>query len=608
MANPESRRALKRLLRFSWGTIWVIGAPTLLLTALITYYIYGALISPLRLAENRVPLEDIYWTITQYQVSLASFEKQAVRYTARIDPNREALGRSHEQLESKFEELATQSRQSDVISASVPTYFDALSLINWHMQRIALDMAAIPGDPNAQGRLLEQFDRMTWVVTGLANDVRVAESQQRNAAVADFYDKRQKLFIGALLIWTIFLAAIGLLLLNGRRARALIRQQTASLVREHEATKALQDAIMAKNTFLAMVSHELRTPLQSILSSIDLLALKNPCQKFDAVMKRLIGAAEQLEAQMKDLTDFARLDAGKLTLREVTFNLEELLINIVEGYRPLAEKKGLTLTHFIGPGLTAVRSDRCRFEQIANNLIVNAIKYTDSGIIKVSLRRTAGAADEVSLTVEDTGPGIPAEDLPTLFEPFTQVARARRHDGAGMGLSIVKRLVTLFNGTVQVHSNIGEGSRFDVLLPMAAVPGESEIRGPEKQTGTIPNHILVVDDNDDIRASFREMLEQLGYRCDVSANGRDALKLARLNRYQAILLDIQMPDMDGFEVAAAIQSMDEIHRPHAIIGISAYLPQFTTVEQRTIFSGYLVKPVRINELRQTLEHLLSEAV
>jgi len=254
-----------------------------------------------------------------------------------------------------------------------------------------------------------------------------------------------------------------------------------------------------------------------------------------------------------------------------------------------------------------VISDAHRIQQIVNNLISNAIKYTDHGHVHVRVRCIDKSNPELMILVTDTGIGIRAECLPNLFNPFMQIdqGNTRRHEGAGMGLAIVKRLVELFRGEINVNSELNYGTRFEVRIPVKPVITKTQDDNHVDVSNQSADKILIVDDHVDIRNSFTEILEQMGYCGDAVESGKGALEKIERTKYAAVLLDIQMPEMDGFAVAAAIRRKPGPNQQIPIIAISAYPMDFGGVQHSQSFHDYLLKPVRSDALSAVLKKLIS---
>ncbi|NHZ99072.1 hybrid sensor histidine kinase/response regulator [Massilia sp. CCM 8734] len=599
-----------RLIRENWSKFAAFSAVAAVATTGMAYYSHGLLVSPAQLDATTGPNEGYYWTVAQYQIQFERLDNQIVRYATGMDRNVEALKLRHHVLQSKFHVLSSQSMLTDFFVQGVPVYRESVGKLGTFMDHVDKDLEGLSKQPELVGRLVGRFDEMRETVNELSNAVRFAEMRHREATLEDFTAKRSKLFAFVMVLWGMFIVGIGLYMLNYFRAKYLISQNEASILAERKAEAALADAIFTKNTILGTISHELKTPLQTIISSIDLMVQRMVSTRDLEVVERLTSAAARLEAQMEDLTDYARLGAGRLDLRRVVFDPGELLERVVDEFKGQAVNGGLDLVLRRKKTVLQVASDARRFEQIATNLITNAIKYTPTGRIQVSLDLVTRNGNELHLVVEDTGPGISPDKIPFLFEPFTQLdqSRTRKYDGAGMGLAIVQRLVDLFGGKIDVHSIIGRGTRFEVVLPVEVISGG--VPGPEIPRMNIPGHhrILLVDDNAEVRVSVKDVLTELAYVCDVADSGKVALQKLATHSYDAILLDISMPGMDGFEVAAAVRATSGKNQHIPIVALSAYSPDVAHPEQRVPFSAHLAKPVRMGTLRNIMDDVLGRGI
>jgi signal transduction histidine kinase/CheY-like chemotaxis protein len=599
-----------RLIRENWSKFAAFAATAAVLTAAMAYYSYGLLVSPAQLVATTGPNEGYYWTVAQYQIHFERLDNQVVRYASGMDRNVEALKLRQQVLQSKFHVLSSESHLTDFFVKGVPLYKESVGKLAAFMALVDQDLEVLQKQPELVGRLVGRFDEMRDTVNELSNAVRFKEMRHREATLADFTDKRSKLFAFVMVLWGMFVVGIGLYMLIYFRAKHLTAQNESSILAEKKAEAALADAIFTKNTILGTISHELKTPLQTIISSIDLLVKRMENERDRAVVDRLTSAAARLEAQMEDLTDYARLGAGKLELRRMVFDPGELLERVVDEFKAQAANSGLDLVLRRKRRVVQVASDARRFEQIATNLITNAIKYTPNGRIQVTMDLVSADGDKLNLIVEDTGPGISPEKLPALFEPFTQLdqSRTRKYDGAGMGLAIVRRLVDLFGGTIQVQSTVGRGTRFEVVMPVEMISGEHT--GSENSRMDFPEHlrVLLVDDNAEVRVSVKEVLTEIGYVCDAAESGKVALQRLATHSYDAILLDISMPGMDGFEVAAAVRATPGVNQNIPIVALSAYSPEVATPEQREPFSAHVAKPVRMGTLRNIMDGVLGKGM
>ncbi len=360
-------------------------------------------------------------------------------------------------------------------------------------------------------------------------------------------------------------------------------------------------ATAAKNGFIAMVSHELKTPLQSVVSCIDLLSSSGSDQeKNSKIFDRLRIAAHDLETQIQDLTDHARLELGKLPVKSITFDIAKVVLEVCSQFKVLAEKKHLTFAVDSPVSPTLVQSDPVRIKQILNNLIDNAIKYTETGGITVRVSADM-SENRLAIKVIDTGIGIAEQQRTNIFEPFTQVDSGvrRRYDGIGMGLTIVRDLVQLLGGSISVTSQIGIGSTFCAMVPCRVSEPVSYMT--ESGNEDEPN-ILIIDDNVDLLELLKEIASSLGYTVDAFSSGQSAIKAIGKKNYRAILLDVNMPEMSGLDVAARIRSIG-VYRKTPIIWISATDPKVGKDKNEALFTHFLAKPIRAANLRDVLESI-----
>jgi signal transduction histidine kinase/ActR/RegA family two-component response regulator len=428
---------------------------------------------------------------------------------------------------------------------------------------------------------------------------------ERESIVRDFEAKRRYLIYGGILLALLSAAATTLLLLNGYRRTRLIEQQRAALEAEHQATRAAREASVAKDTFLGMISHELRTPLHAIVSSVELLGLNLREDADRRIIQRLETGARHLEAQMRDLTDYARIGAGKLELRLTVFDPLELLDSIVDANTPAATAKGLELRgEFLGRR-GPIETDQHRLRQIVTNLVTNAIKYTDAGSIDVRFERSDARLD---ISVIDTGPGIAREQMPFIFQEFTQLdsSSTRRFDGAGMGLAVVRGLVDLLGGRIEVSSEVGQGAAFRVSLPAVSVESLPERR--EQPAVTEPfrkSRVLVIDDHESIRESLSEMLTHLGYSVIAMGEVDSALAWLGSNEADVILADLHMPGKDGYSFAQEYRARLAPGASVPIIAVSAYAPELVDPGAAILFFDYLLKPVRYEVLKGAVARAVS---
>jgi CheY-like chemotaxis protein/anti-sigma regulatory factor (Ser/Thr protein kinase) len=311
---------------------------------------------------------------------------------------------------------------------------------------------------------------------------------------------------------------------------------------------------------------------------------------------------------MKDLTDYARLGAGKLELRNEHFDPRELLTSIVDEHEPFARAKGLVFEGSASGRVGLVDSDPHRIRQIVNNLVTNGIRYTERGTVTLHFDQRD---DALAIVVTDTGAGVPDKQIPLIFKEFTQLdaSRTRRFEGAGMGLAIVQGLVDLFGGTIDVDSEVGKGTRFTVTIPVrpvAAPAGASAVPHAAQSEGR--PKVLIVDDNQLIRESLCEMLEHMGCDAAAVANADDAHAWLAARQCDLVLLDLHMPDKDGYAFMTEYVERSEglgqaVRTP--VIAVSAYAPESGARTEADPFFDSLTKPVHYEVLRDAVQRALA---
>jgi signal transduction histidine kinase len=334
---------------------------------------------------------------------------------------------------------------------------------------------------------------------------------------------------------------------------------------------ALERADRAKEELLAMLAHELRNPLGTISSALQVLRMKG---EGDDTAKRAIDAAERqvLHQAMliDDLLEASRVTRGQVELQCEELDLPELVRETVEGYRAAFDAEGIALDLDIPTEPLRIRGDRLRLSQSLSNLLDNAAKFTPrGGRIDVRVVRAASSR-RAEIRVRDSGAGIPADELPYVFEVFTQGDHSldRAQGGLGMGLAVTKGLVDLHGGEVQARSEgTGKGSEFTILLPLAAAQDDLQ---PGAEAGHPDSRkILVVEDNPDAGAMLRDFLELSGHEVELAASGADGLQAARAFHPEVVLCDLGLPGMNGYEVASALRK-DPSTSSARLIAVTGY--------------------------------------
>jgi PAS domain S-box-containing protein len=364
----------------------------------------------------------------------------------------------------------------------------------------------------------------------------------------------------------------------------------------------------AKEQFLANISHEIRTPINGIAGMADLLGENSNTEERETYLNAIKHSAENLKLIINDILDLAAIESGKLRFEKIPFNLTDLVPSLVGTFAYQAKDKKIKLDYNIEQNLNRILlGDPVRLNQILVNLISNAVKFTHSGDIKVqcSVEREQKTLCWVRIEVTDTGIGIPTEKLNTIFESFSQADASvtRKYGGSGLGLTIVKQLVELQNGKITVRSEENSGSTFIVLIPYTI--GKASNLSPVNFVGkksldeSLTRHlqVLLVEDNDINRLYAKSILNKWRCEVDIAENGLVAIEKVKNNNYDIVLMDVQMPVMDGYEATRAIRILDGDRKEIPILALTANATKSDV--QKCLASGmndYLPKPFTPDDL------------
>ncbi|GCL63547.1 ATP-binding protein [Pseudaquabacterium pictum] len=401
---------------------------------------------------------------------------------------------------------------------------------------------------------------------------------------------------------------------------AVYRDITAS-ERELSRAKAQAEAANeAKSRFLATMSHEMRTPLNGVLGMIHLLLNSplNPRQRQHALLIRSSG--QSLLAVLNDILDLSKIEAGRMDLELQAFQLGETVRDVVTLLSERAEARGLTLQLLLPPDLpTWLVGDASRLRQVLFNLVGNALKFTETGGVTVALAHQPRPHGEVALTlqVRDTGIGIAPDVLDRLFTRFTQAdsSTARRYGGTGLGLAICREIVDLMGGRISVESAVGQGSCFTValVLPLApagtdtaARPGQGADADSADGSPLPPLRLLAAEDNGVNQILIKALAEGWGHHCDVVGNGIEALAQVQAADYDAVLMDIQMPEMDGEAATRAIRALPGLLGRIPVVAMTAnVMPEQRSSYLAAGMDAVVSKPVDAQALQAALRQVVT---
>jgi len=403
-------------------------------------------------------------------------------------------------------------------------------------------------------------------------------------------------------------------------ATTLIIASTISLIKQeyqkekyhhHQKKERLILANQSRSNFLATISHEIRTPLNGVLGMVSLLENTQPSPEQKEYAKTIKNSSKSLLKIVRKILDYSHIESGKITLQKERFSLKQCIEDAMNINSPKAIEKDLQLSFSIEQYCPEfLVGDEGKLQQILINLIGNAIKFTEIGSIQLDIQQVARTKQTLTLRfcLTDTGAGIPHSKIDTLFKPFAQIEHSSNNPttGTGLGLAISKRLVELMQGRIWVESELDKGSIFYFTATFDLVNQPTKINIPIKEPLINPNlslelpfSILLVEDDKINRMVLHRLLEKMGYNPDTAVNGQEALDKLQQTTYDVILMDIQMPIMDGLETTKKIRQTLE-HQPIIIAITANAMTQDKILCEKAGMDDFLAKPINFHSLEQTL--------
>jgi signal transduction histidine kinase/ActR/RegA family two-component response regulator len=378
-----------------------------------------------------------------------------------------------------------------------------------------------------------------------------------------------------------------------------------------EARRKAEAATAAKSAFVAMVSHELRTPISGILAGAAELERTAGDAAGRANANLILDSGRMMRSLLDDLLDLAKMEAGRMSVEQVAFDLRRALLDGVRFWRPAVRSRGLRLT-IAGARAVPLRAlgDPLRLRQILNNLMSNALKFTDAGGIQLRVEVQPGDGEAFGLVIEvvDTGPGMDAAQLSRLFQAFEQLTpgAARTHGGTGLGLNISRELARLMGGDLTAHSAPGQGATFRLALPLVRAPAAATDAAVPRLTFTGPLKVLIADDHAVNRQAFQLILQSMDAQVATAEDGQAALNALSESPFDLVLMDLNMPILGGMEATRRLRAAKGPNARTPVIALTASTsPTEVNACLAAGMDAFLMKPVETAELLAVIEETLA---
>ena len=463
-------------------------------------------------------------------------------------------------------------------------------------------------------RLSEQADGLAARNAELNRQLQGLIRQIENKVQADLQNREVEITamrklsfmqIGGLMGFILFLLVVSYIIiyLDGKRIKRYKRETEDLILQLKESVRQNEELIDSRKKAMHTITHELRTPLAAIHGYAELIQKNNAETRIDRYSDHIHLSSQRMLAMLNSLLDFFRLDNGKERLVSIPFRLEDIAHTLKVEFQNIAENKNLCLVIENNADIV-LTGDKNRILQIGNNLLSNAIKFTENGGVSMTTDYNNGV---LTLVVEDTGTGMTKEEQQRIFTAFERLPNATAQDGFGLGLSVVKRIVDMLKGTIEVQSEKGKGSRFTVRLPMPVADTilEEKIQGMTDRHILKPCSVLVLDDNEMLLSMIKEMYVHAGVCCDTFDNVDDMTEAMRKRNYDLLVTDMKMPEMNGYEVLELLRSSN-IGNARDIPVIVATASGSCDAEEliKRGFAECLFKPFTLEELIAATENAL----
>ncbi|ELQ9311754.1 response regulator [Serratia marcescens] len=527
------------------------------------------------------PQENYAWAIAKFTIRLAGFNAKVERQLRLGNNDKEELQTELDLLFSSSNVLLHKSVSTRYLYEEAG-YANTVEQINANLENIDTELNKPTPDYSIILKSIELIGQENKDLVVISDH---AEVRQRNIIQQDYIDKANSMKFPIATLYFLFLL---MLFISYRQVKSINNQLESE-----------KKSFNNKNAFLGVLGHELRTSLQAIISSVEVIIQKKDSIAFNH-FERLENAAMKMERQMKDLAEFAKVDNGNVEIKKSSFNLRKIVHDTVEQSISILNKQNVSVSIDNIPD-TYIKSDPSRVMQIIENIVTNAIKYTDNGLVQVN----ANIQDKSTLVlkIKDTGQGIPKDKVDTIFYPFIRVGNDNKVPGFGMGLAIVHGVVKAMNGTIDVKSDIGKGSTFTVSLPIEfSTPEEigitTEIANAFFSVQDIS--ILIIDDNEMACESLVSILQN-EFTVEYTTSPERALEKLSRKSFDLVLSDLQMPIITGDELYRMVKENKGPNKNTPFIFISAY-----TNESPIKDVEFLTKPVRLNDIKKAIKSVLAK--